>query len=75
MSLLALPLLDSGSGATECRLPSAGDGRRHAIYKRPHSHLKHSDVVLSRLAILSHPSCPTGNIEASHGDGSGISSG
>lgn len=26
------------------------------VYKRPHSHLRHSDVVLARLTISSHPS-------------------
>lgn len=38
----------------------------HAIYKRPHSHLKHSDVVLSRLAILSHPNFPDWQYRGQH---------
>lgn len=57
MFALALPLLHSGPGMmgytlAPRRRPRIGGMK---VYKRPLSHLRHFDVVLTRLAILSHP--------------------
>lgn len=71
MFLLVLPLLDSGRPqCNESTLPRVVISGTYVQEKL--SHLRHSDVMFARLTILSHQN---GNIEASHGNGSGISSG